>query len=55
MYVIASLGHCIINGLAQVKVFQSEADAQAMLDELEQTQGARGFTVQAVQYVRAGE
>ena len=55
MYVIASSGHCVINGLAQVKVFESRGDAQAMLDDLVALRGERGFEVQAVHFVKEGD
>jgi hypothetical protein len=54
MFVIASHGHAVINGLGQVKVFETKRLAQDMLDEIKAGQNATGFTVQAVHFVTEG-
>jgi len=54
MFVIASHGHAVINGLCQVKVFETERLAQDTLDEMWGNQNATGFTVQSVHFVKEG-
>ena len=54
-YVIAGHGHCVINGLGQVKVFESEGLALGMLDEmLEEGTNMDGYRVQKVHFVKEG-
>ena len=55
-YVIASAGHCVINGLGQVKVYDSRELADKMLANMT-ANGANtaGFTVQYVQLIKEGE
>lgn len=56
-YVIVSSGHCVINGLGQVKVFESKKDAQTLLAQLSlaKPREADGFTVREVHLVKEGE
>jgi hypothetical protein len=53
LYVIASSGHCVINGLGQVKVYDSQELADEMLANMT-ANGANtaGFTVQAVHLIK---
>ena len=57
MYVIASSGHCVINGLGEVKVYDSKKDAQTMLARLRlaKPRESDGFTVQEVHLIKEGE
>lgn len=54
--VIASSGHCVINGLGEVKVYENRELADEMLANMT-ANGANtdGFTVQYVQLVKEGE
>jgi hypothetical protein len=56
MYVIASAGHCVINGLGQVKVYDSKKDAETMLAQLwlAKPREADSFTVQEVHLIKEG-
>jgi hypothetical protein len=55
LYVIASHGRCVINGLGEVKVFENEGLAQGMLDSmLEDGVNADGYWVQRVHLVKDG-
>jgi hypothetical protein len=52
MYVIADNGHCVINGLRQVKVYRERTDAdQALANMTENGSNTQGFTVQYVQII----
>jgi hypothetical protein len=51
MYVIASMGHCVINGLNQVKVYEDRQDADRALEIMSAERGSRGFTVQYIQLI----
>ena len=43
MFVIASSGHCVINGLNQVKVYEDRVDAmQALANMIENGQNCTG-------------
>ena len=57
LYVITASGHCVINGLGQVKVFESEKDARTLLAQLSlaKPREADGFTVREVHLVKEGE
>ena len=57
MYVIADSGHCVINGLRQVRVFQTREQAEREWIGMIATHGSRmdGFTVQEVHYVKEDE
>jgi hypothetical protein len=55
MYVIASNGHCVINGLNQVKVYRERTDADQALANIIANSGDRGFTVQYVQVIERGD
>ena len=56
MFVIASSGHCVINGLNQVKVYEDRVDAmQALANMIENGQNCTGFEVQAVNIVKKKE
>jgi hypothetical protein len=55
MYVIATTGHCVINGLGQVKVFEDREDAEKRLEYLVSERGDFGFRVQEIQIVKKGE
>lgn len=59
LYVIASHGHCVINGLGEVKVFESFDDAvkfgASMIIEGKDWDWAMGsFKVQKVHFVKEG-
>ena len=51
MYVIASHGHCVINGLGQVKIWRDRETADQALAALVESQGSRRFEVQYVQII----
>jgi len=57
MYVIADSGHCVINGLRQVTVYETCEQAEAAWIGMYVTHGTKmdGFTVQEVHYVKEGE
>lgn len=55
MYVIADNGHCVINGLRQVKVWKNREEADKVLAGLVDIHGDQGFTVQYVQVIEKGE
>lgn len=57
MYVIASNGHCVINGLNQVKVFEDFDEAVLFGAQMiaEGKKGVLDFRVQEVHYVKKGE
>lgn len=55
MYVIADGGHAVINGLNQIKVFESREDAEQAWIGIVSTYGDRGFKVQEVHFVKEGE
>ena len=57
MYVIASSGQCVINGLAQVRVYETREQAEAEWIGMVATRGSKmnGFTVQEVHYVKEGK
>ena len=55
MYVIASHGHCVINGFREVLVYESREDAEREWIGLMSTHGDQGFTVQEVRLISKGE
>lgn len=56
MFVIVSYGQCVINGLNQVKVYESKKDAETMLAQLAlaKPREADGFNVREVHLVKTG-
>tara|TARA_R110002126_G_scaffold68399_1_gene173186 strand:- start:526 stop:702 length:177 start_codon:yes stop_codon:yes gene_type:complete len=55
MFVIASAGRCVINGLNQVKVYEDRVDAmQALANMMDNGVDCTGYEVQAIQIIKAG-
>ena len=56
MFVIVSYGQCVINGLGQVKVFESEKDARTLLAQLAlaKPRESDGFQVREVHLIKEG-
>ena len=54
MYVIADNGHCVINGLRQVTVYETREQAEREWVAMIATHGTRmnGFTVQEIHYAK---
>jgi len=57
MYVITSSVQCVINGLTQVRVYETREQAEAEWIGMVATRGSKmnGFTVQEVHYVKEGK
>lgn len=54
MYVITNSGNCVINGLGEVKVFESEKDARTQLAQLwlAKPRESDGYEVRKVHLVK---